>query len=120
MVQPIWHPPEDETDAFTAAVLDAIRYRLPTHFGSQSTEPIQLGEDRSTLPDGTPVVVRSVAQLSQGDEWYGRPTVRYELGGNAARRDAARAFAGHALVDAETQAFLELDIRFRTTGEVSR
>lgn len=120
MVQPVWHPPEEETDAFTAAVLDAIRYRLPKHFGSRTSEQIPLGEDRSTLPDGTPVVVRAAAQLSQGDEWHGRPAVRYELGGNAARRGAARAFSGHALVDTQTQAFLELDIRFRSTGEVSR
>jgi len=120
MVQSVWHPPEQETDAFTAAVLDAIRYRLPRHFGTRSTEAIQLGEDRSTLPDGTPVIVRAAAQYSQGDEWYGRPTVRYEIGGNAARRETARAFTGHAIVDVETQAFLELTIEFRSTGDVRR
>jgi len=120
MVQAVWHPPEQETDAFTAAVLDAIRYRLPHHFAARSTEPISLGEDRSTLPDGTPVIVRAAAQYSQGDEWYGRPTLRYEIGGNAARRDVARGFSGHAIVDVETQAFLELTIQFRAAGEVVR
>lgn len=120
MVQSVWHPPEKETDAFTAAILDAIRYRLPKHFAARTTEPIQLGEDRSTLPDGTPVVVRAAAQYSQGDEWHGRPTLRYEIGGNAARREKAQAFTGHAIVDVETQAFLELDIAFQSTGEVRR
>ncbi|MDQ0314274.1 hypothetical protein [Amorphus orientalis] len=120
MVQSIWHPPGEETDAFTAAVLDAVRMRLPAHFGTQSLEPLQLGEERSVLPDGTPVVIVAVAQYSQGDEWYGRPVLRFDLAGHAARREVARRFTGHALVDTETKAFLELDVQFTTEAEVRR
>lgn len=120
MIQQIWHPPERETDAFKAAVLDAVRMRLPAHFGTQSVEPLRLGEQRSLLPDGSPVVIQLLAQYSQGDVWHERPVLRFEVAGHAARRDRAQRFEGHALVDVETKAFLELDVRFSTEGEVRR
>lgn len=110
---PPWRPPERETDAVEAAIVDAARRAVLPVAAIPGPRPDGDGVVRTLLPGGRHLAIAVVAQPVGAGQERGRAVLTVAIAGHAriaaaGRPDVVLLIEGRATLDQTTRAFLDL------------
>jgi len=113
-----WTPAQSELDPLQAAIHAVVRHVLMPGIAPAIAAPTPEGWQSLALADGRRVTIALNTQLRSERQWKSRAVLSHDFFGQATVGHEGVTFAGRAVIDVGTHAFLEIDCKLTPMGRV--